>query len=199
LPSLRAPSQLFHAVDYDGSGGIDAGELKQLLTVDLHHGKQMTMQVFFASLFEMAATMVDTDRQLVAQCRLDGVAEGAPRTPAQLGAAAQRIAPHFTAFLQNVFDLVATPTHRIAEYKALYAIEEQPPGAGIDLGAASAASLLAAALTEIALCNVCSCQEILRRNGRGQGWCPCAAGRWGAASGASRTFASSRWARCLAA
>jgi hypothetical protein len=30
------------------------------------------------------------------------------------------------------------------------------------------ASLLAAVLTEIYLCNVCSCQEILRRNGRGQ-------------------------------
>eukprot|EP01047_Picozoa_sp_COSAG01_P050215 COSAG01_NODE_5052_length_4523_cov_2.790009_3_plen_103_part_00 len=26
-------------------------------------------------------------------------------------------------------------------------------------------------LTEIYLCNVCSCQEILRRNGRGQGDC----------------------------
>jgi predicted amidohydrolase len=34
-------------------------------------------------------------------------------------------------------------------------------------GAASVASFLAAVLTEIYLCNVCSCQEILRRNGRG--------------------------------
>eukprot|EP01047_Picozoa_sp_COSAG01_P077223 COSAG01_NODE_13832_length_1529_cov_1.267133_1_plen_73_part_00 len=34
-------------------------------------------------------------------------------------------------------------------------------------GAASVASLLAAVLTDIYLCNVCSCQEILRRNGRG--------------------------------
>jgi tetratricopeptide (TPR) repeat protein len=33
-------------------------------------------------------------------------------------------------------------------------------------GAASVASLLAAILAEIYLCNVCSCQEILRRNGR---------------------------------
>eukprot|EP01047_Picozoa_sp_COSAG01_P038722 COSAG01_NODE_3158_length_6489_cov_2.264945_2_plen_155_part_00 len=35
-------------------------------------------------------------------------------------------------------------------------------------GAASVASFLAAVLAEIHLCNVCSCQEILRRNGRGQ-------------------------------
>jgi hypothetical protein len=34
-------------------------------------------------------------------------------------------------------------------------------------GAASVASFLAAVFTEIYLCNVCSCQEILRRNGRG--------------------------------
>eukprot|EP01047_Picozoa_sp_COSAG01_P071938 COSAG01_NODE_11306_length_1962_cov_1.798175_1_plen_48_part_10 len=34
-------------------------------------------------------------------------------------------------------------------------------------GEASVASFLAAVLTEIYLCNVCSCQEILRRNGRG--------------------------------
>jgi hypothetical protein len=41
----------------------------------------------------------------------------------------------------------------------------QPQGL---LGAASVASFQAAILTEIYLCNVCSCQEILRRNGRGQ-------------------------------
>eukprot|EP01047_Picozoa_sp_COSAG01_P071277 COSAG01_NODE_11021_length_2025_cov_19.414313_4_plen_149_part_00 len=35
-------------------------------------------------------------------------------------------------------------------------------------GVAAAASFLAAVLTEIYLCNVCSCQQILRRNGRGQ-------------------------------
>eukprot|EP01047_Picozoa_sp_COSAG01_P029631 COSAG01_NODE_2037_length_8579_cov_119.860849_10_plen_185_part_00 len=35
-------------------------------------------------------------------------------------------------------------------------------------GAASVASFLAAVLAKIFLCNVCSCQEILRRNGRGQ-------------------------------
>jgi acetoin utilization deacetylase AcuC-like enzyme len=34
-------------------------------------------------------------------------------------------------------------------------------------GAASVASVVAAVLAEICLCNVCSCQEILRRNGRG--------------------------------
>jgi hypothetical protein len=38
---------------------------------------------------------------------------------------------------------------------------------GADIGAASVASFLAAVLTAIYLCNVCSCQEILRRNGRG--------------------------------
>jgi pimeloyl-ACP methyl ester carboxylesterase len=36
------------------------------------------------------------------------------------------------------------------------------------LGAAAVASFLAAVLTRIYLCSVCSCQEILRRNGRGQ-------------------------------
>jgi hypothetical protein len=36
------------------------------------------------------------------------------------------------------------------------------------LGAAAVASFLAAVLTEICLCNVCSCHEVLRRNGRGQ-------------------------------
>jgi hypothetical protein len=41
---------------------------------------------------------------------------------------------------------------------------EAPPSGG----AASVASLLAAILTEIYLCNVCSCHEILRRNGLGQ-------------------------------
>jgi selenocysteine lyase/cysteine desulfurase len=35
------------------------------------------------------------------------------------------------------------------------------------LGAASVASFQAALLTEIYRCNVCSCQEILRRHGRG--------------------------------
>jgi hypothetical protein len=40
-------------------------------------------------------------------------------------------------------------------------------------GAAAAASILAAVLTEIYLCGVCSCHEMLRRNGRGQG-----RGRW---------------------
>jgi hypothetical protein len=36
-------------------------------------------------------------------------------------------------------------------------------------GAAAVASFLAAVLTEVYLCSVCSCQAILRRNGRGQG------------------------------
>jgi hypothetical protein len=39
-------------------------------------------------------------------------------------------------------------------------------------GAASVASLLAAVLTEIYLCNVCFCHEILRRNGHGQRTAP---------------------------
>jgi hypothetical protein len=37
----------------------------------------------------------------------------------------------------------------------------------VGIGAASVASFLVAVLTEIYLCHVCSCQEILRRNGRG--------------------------------
>jgi hypothetical protein len=41
-------------------------------------------------------------------------------------------------------------------------------GARAACGAAAVASFLAAVLTEIYLCGVCSCQEILRRNGRGQ-------------------------------
>jgi hypothetical protein len=36
-------------------------------------------------------------------------------------------------------------------------------------GAASVASFLAAVVTEIYLCNVCSCQEIFRRSGRARG------------------------------
>jgi hypothetical protein len=39
---------------------------------------------------------------------------------------------------------------------------------GSNHGAAAVASFLAAVLTDIYLCGVCSCQEILRRNGRGQ-------------------------------
>ena len=35
------------------------------------------------------------------------------------------------------------------------------------LGAASVAAFLAGDLTEMYLCNACSCHEILRRNGRG--------------------------------
>jgi hypothetical protein len=46
---------------------------------------------------------------------------------------------------------------------------ELPPAEHTDraAGAASVASFWAAVLTEIYLCNVCSCQEVLRRNGRG--------------------------------
>jgi hypothetical protein len=44
-------------------------------------------------------------------------------------------------------------------------------------GAASVAFFLTAVFTEIYLCNVCSCQEILRRNGRGQ-CAPATAPRW---------------------
>jgi hypothetical protein len=40
--------------------------------------------------------------------------------------------------------------------------------AGAGPGAAAVASFLVAVLTEIYLYDVCSCQEILRRNGRGQ-------------------------------
>jgi hypothetical protein len=40
--------------------------------------------------------------------------------------------------------------------------------AGAAAVAAAVASFLEAVLTEIYLCGVCSCREILRRNGRGQ-------------------------------
>jgi hypothetical protein len=42
-------------------------------------------------------------------------------------------------------------------------------GQGAASGAAAVASFLAAVLTELDLCGACSCQEILRRNDRGQG------------------------------
>ena len=45
-------------------------------------------------------------------------------------------------------------------------------------GAAAVVSFLAAFLTEIYLCNVCSCQEILRHNGRGQGDCDRLVRQW---------------------
>jgi hypothetical protein len=44
-------------------------------------------------------------------------------------------------------------------------VGEPPTAAEQKRGAAAVASFLAAVLTEIYLCNVCSCQEILRRNG----------------------------------
>jgi hypothetical protein len=56
-------------------------------------------------------------------------------------------------------------------------------------GAAAVASFLAAVLTEIYQCNVCACQEILRRNGRGQaaggGVAPATPGAMAAAAPAS--------------
>jgi hypothetical protein len=59
------------------------------------------------------------------------------------------------------------------------------------LGAASVASLLAAILTEIYLWNVCSCHEILRRNGLGQ-WRVSLGCRWKAiASGTASTASTS--------
>jgi hypothetical protein len=46
-------------------------------------------------------------------------------------------------------------------------------------GAAAAASFVAAVLTEIYLCTVCSCHDILGRNGRGQARAPPrSSGRW---------------------
>jgi ATP-dependent RNA helicase RhlE len=49
-------------------------------------------------------------------------------------------------------------------------------------GAAAVVSFLAAVLTEIYLCNVCSCQEILRHNGRGQGGRASPCRWWGSGS-----------------
>jgi hypothetical protein len=63
---------------------------------------------------------------------------------------------------------------------------------GITVGAAAVASFVAAVLTEMYLCGVCSCQEILRGSGRGQAptptpastrcWCGASIGRSRAAS-----------------
>jgi hypothetical protein len=51
----------------------------------------------------------------------------------------------------------------------LYRKGDAADGAGFGGGGAAAvASFLAAVLTEIYLCNVCSCPKLLRRNGRGQ-------------------------------
>jgi hypothetical protein len=47
--------------------------------------------------------------------------------------------------------------------------EEKKRMAKMMVRMASAASFLTAVFTEIYLCHACSCQEILRRNGRGQG------------------------------
>eukprot|EP01047_Picozoa_sp_COSAG01_P063398 COSAG01_NODE_8210_length_2874_cov_1.873514_2_plen_110_part_00 len=49
----------------------------------------------------------------------------------------------------------------------LYRKGDAADGAGLG-GAAAVASFSAAVLTEIYLCNVCSCPKMLRRNGRGQ-------------------------------
>jgi hypothetical protein len=54
--------------------------------------------------------------------------------------------------------VVASPTGATAKQSHVVG-----PGAG----AASVASFVASVLTEMYLCNVCSCQRILRRNGRG--------------------------------
>jgi iron complex transport system substrate-binding protein len=53
------------------------------------------------------------------------------------------------------------------ETRGMGASERRLEAGWLARGAASVASFLAAVLTEIYLCNVCSCQEILRRNGRG--------------------------------
>ena len=54
----------------------------------------------------------------------------------------------------------------------------------LTLGASAVASFLAAVLTEISLCNVCSCQEMLTRNGCGQAWRSAEGGQaWSTAPG----------------
>jgi hypothetical protein len=78
-----------------------------------------------------------------------------------------------------------------------YAFE---PATVKDGAAAAAASFLADVLAEIYLCNVCSCQAILRRSGRGQAPCRCCAGCSARASArpprTSCTAAPARTSRC---
>ena len=56
---------------------------------------------------------------------------------------------------------------QLSEQLQLITISPVLPVLALAAGAASVASFLAAVLTEIYLCDVCSCQQILRRNGRG--------------------------------
>eukprot|EP01049_Picozoa_sp_SAG25_P016642 SAG25_NODE_3915_length_930_cov_1.583634_2_plen_129_part_00 len=64
--------------------------------------------------------------------------------------------------ITRVVPMLRSAPHR--RHGARHHPERDAPGG---LGAASLASFVAAAVTEIYLCNVCFCQEILRRNGRG--------------------------------
>jgi hypothetical protein len=57
---------------------------------------------------------------------------------------------------------------RLRDQAVLPGHPEQPRAVGPELGAAAVASFVAAVLFQRYLCGVCSCQEVLRRNGRGQ-------------------------------
>jgi hypothetical protein len=74
----------------------------------------------------------------------------------------------------TISDDEQTTPQRQGAHGTVALIESLKPQSGsgryyalVAAGAASVASFLAAVFTEIYLCDVCSCQEVLRRNGRG--------------------------------
>eukprot|EP01047_Picozoa_sp_COSAG01_P023244 COSAG01_NODE_1401_length_10450_cov_100.148198_12_plen_300_part_00 len=93
--------------------------------------------------------------------------------------------------------LATAPTVTQAQFAQLVRAEA---GLRVRLGAAAVASFLAAVSAEMYLCNVCSCQEILRRNGRGGQACWPGWGRCGRATRRTRSTrprcATGRWGSC---
>jgi hypothetical protein len=86
---------------------------------------------------------------------------------------AQRTRVVSDAEIESVGGVQVSAEHKAAAWQAVieaanlvvHAVDE--PVLAANLGAAAVASFEAALLTEIYLCSVCYCQEILRRNGRG--------------------------------
>jgi hypothetical protein len=66
-----------------------------------------------------------------------------------------------------VMTMTTTTMHDADRGLLLPSLADPSPFAVAPLGAASVASFWPAVVTEIHLCTVCSCQEILRRSGRG--------------------------------
>jgi hypothetical protein len=91
--------------------------------------------------------------------------------PARAGSARQ-LAPPLVHIDCSWACCMRLTVHARVTHAFIVAASFVPPRTGsavrmFNLGAASVASFLAAILTEIYLCNVCSDQEILRHNGRG--------------------------------